>query len=360
MSDEWRVVGAGCEESRFLPIRLGTRAACRALVASLGMTIHGGFGGLAVGWGWLDMRSGRQRAGLKTGHYMLNEFGARGEHWSVWRWGRLWALSLSLGGLGLRLAGILRLWGAGLKAAATRGVGREEVVVVAIDGVADGAAPAFRAEGVDVFALGEVDGLHESLGQVSDGVGGFGLYIAADNGGDEAAQGGTEVASGEVGAGEEVAQVFAEFLRVAGAGFFLGVVRAEAGMVGKARSAATAAIGESKRTQGRAVLCTERGHRSLLRVEFWNLLAEENRYPTPIGRFIPLNPRDGAEVAFPGDTLAGEPGGQNRNASRGGEAQYATGILYHEGNAGQVKKSGASNVFKNVPFVPRLKCPLRG
>ena len=83
--------------------------------------------------------------------------------------------------------------------------------MVAVDGGADGAAPAFRAEGVDVFVLGEVDGLHESLGQVSDGVGGFGLYIAADNGGDEAAQGGTEIAGREVVAGEEVGQVFAEF-----------------------------------------------------------------------------------------------------------------------------------------------------
>jgi len=36
------------------------------------------FGGLGVGWGWLDMRSGRQGTGLKTGHYVLNEFGARG------------------------------------------------------------------------------------------------------------------------------------------------------------------------------------------------------------------------------------------------------------------------------------------
>jgi len=78
------------------------------------------------------------------------------------------------------------------------------------------------------------------------------------------------------------------------------------------------------------------------------LLAEENRYPTPIGRFIPLNPRDGAEVAFPADahlgqalqgrTFQGKPAVQNRNASRGGEAQFATGILYHEGNAGQVGK----------------------
>jgi len=198
---------------------------------------------------------------------MLNEFGARGGHWSVRRWGRLWGLSLSLSGQGL--AGMLRLWGAGLKAAAT-GVGREEVVAVAVDGGADGVAPGVGAEGVDVFVLGEVDGLHESLGEVGDGVGGFGFYIAADNGGDEACQGGAEIAGGEVVAGEEVGQVFAEFFCGAGAGFFLGVVGAEAGMVAVARSAATAAIRERERTQGHAVLCTERGHKSLLRVEFWD------------------------------------------------------------------------------------------
>ncbi len=118
-----------------------------------------------------------------------------------------------------------------------------------------------------------MDGLQESLGQVGDGVGGFGFYIAADNGGDEACQGGAEIAGGEVVAGEEVVQVFAEFLcgagAGAGAGFFLGVVEAEVFMVAVARSAATAAIRECKRTQGHAVLCTERGHDCLLRVEFW-------------------------------------------------------------------------------------------
>jgi len=31
----------------------------------------------------LDMRSGRQRTGLKTGRYMLSEFGARGRQGSV-------------------------------------------------------------------------------------------------------------------------------------------------------------------------------------------------------------------------------------------------------------------------------------
>src|SRR6266852_9633621 len=155
------------------------------------------------------------------------------------------------------------------------GVGREAVVAVAVVGVADGFAPAVPAESVDVFVLGDVDGLHESLDQVGDGVGGFGFYIAADNGGDETCQGGAEIAGGEVVAGEEVVQVFAEFMRGAGAGFFLGVVGAEAGIVADARSAATAAIRESKRTQGHTVLCTGRGHKSLLRVEFWDLLRKE-------------------------------------------------------------------------------------
>ncbi len=137
------------------------------------------------------------------------------------------------------------------------GFGREEVVAVAVDGIGDGVAPAVGAEGVDVFVLGDVDGLQESLRQVGDGAGSFGFYIAADDGGDEACQGGAEIAGGEVVAGEEVGQVFADFLCGAGAGFFLGVVETEVGMVADARSAATATIGEGKQTHGCAVLFTE-------------------------------------------------------------------------------------------------------
>src|SRR6267142_6862857 len=194
---------------------------------------------------------------------MLNEFGASGRQWSARRWARL---------LGLWLLGF--------------GFGREEVVVVGVDGIADGFAPVVRAEGVDVFVLGDVDGLQESLGQIGDGAGGSGFYIAADYGGDEACQGGAEIAGGEVVAGEEVGQVFAEFFSGTGSGFFLGVVEAEVGMVADARSAATAAIRESKRTQGHAVVltrgrraadCTERGHKSLLKVEFWDLFTEKSR-----------------------------------------------------------------------------------
>ena len=144
------------------------------------------------------------------------------------------------------------------------------MVVVAVDGVADGLAPAVGAEGVGVFVLGNVDGLHEGLGEVSDGAGGSGFYIAAEDGGDEASQSGAEIAGGEVVAGEEVSEVLAECTGGLGASFFLGVVETEVGMVAGARRAATAAIRERKRTQGHAVLCTERGHNCLLKVEFWD------------------------------------------------------------------------------------------
>jgi hypothetical protein len=171
---------------------------------------------------------------------------------------------------GMGLFGLGNVVGVGGKPLSFARGKREAVIVVALNGVADGFAPAVGAEGVDIFVLGDVDGMHESLDEVGEGVGGFGFYIAADNGGDETCQGGAEIAGGEVVAGEEVGQVFAERFRGTGSGFFLGVVKAKMGMVADARSAATAPIREGKRTQGHAVLCTERGHKSLLRVEFWN------------------------------------------------------------------------------------------
>src|SRR6266478_2510555 len=208
---------------------------------------------------------------------MPKEFGARGRQRSVRRWGRLlgWGWLCGRGGLwslspnGLRADHYMGSLIRGRFGCGGRG---EAVVVVAVDGVADGLAPAVGAERVDVFVLGDMDGLHECLDEVGDGVGGFGFYITADNGGDEACQGGAEIAGGEVVAGEKVGQILAEFFRGAGAGLFLGVVEAEVGMFGGARGAATAAIRERKGTQGHTVLCTERGHRSLLRVEFWDCL----------------------------------------------------------------------------------------
>jgi len=142
------------------------------------------------------------------------------------------------------------------------------VVVVLVDGVADVVAPGVGAEGVGVFVLGEADRLEESLRQVGDGAGGFGFDVAADDGGEEASKSGAEIAGGEVVAGEEVSQVFAEFLRREGLGFFLGVVEAEVGMAGDARGAAPAAVGEGEQTRGYAVLFAERRHGSLLRLSF--------------------------------------------------------------------------------------------
>jgi hypothetical protein len=140
--------------------------------------------------------------------------------------------------------------------------------VVAVDGGADGVAPGIGAESLAVFVLGDVDGLQESLRHVGDGAGDLGLYIAADDGGDEAAQSGAEITGGEILAGEVAGEVCAKALCGAGASFFFGVVVAEMGMVADARSAATAAIGEREHTQGHAVLWTESGHKSLLRLSF--------------------------------------------------------------------------------------------
>ena len=122
------------------------------------------------------------------------------------------------------------------------GVGWPEMVVVGGDGVAEGVAPAVGAEGVDVFVLGEVDGLKLSLEHVGDGAGEAGFDVAANDGGDEAAEGGAEIASGKVVAGEEVVEIFGEGFGGLRLGFFLGVVEAEMRVAGDARGAAAAAI----------------------------------------------------------------------------------------------------------------------
>jgi hypothetical protein len=81
------------------------------------------------------------------------------------------------------------------------------VVEVLVDGIADGFAPGVSAEGVDVLVLGKMDGLNEGLGEIGEGAGGAGLDVAASYAGDEAAEGGAEIAGGEVLAGKEIGQV---------------------------------------------------------------------------------------------------------------------------------------------------------
>jgi hypothetical protein len=109
-----------------------------------------------------------------------------------------------------------------------------------------------------------MDGLGESLAEVGEGAGGAGLNVAADDGGQEAAEGGAEIAGGKVLAGEEIGQFAGEFMGGTGLRVFAGVVGAEVGMMGGAGSAASAAVGESETTQGLAVLWTKRGHGWLL------------------------------------------------------------------------------------------------
>jgi hypothetical protein len=145
--------------------------------------------------------------------------------------------------------------------------GEVAVIEVLADGIADGFAPGVGAEGVDVLVLGKRDGLDESLGEIGEGAGGAGLDVAADDGGQEAAEGGAEIGGGKVSAGEEIGEFAGEFIGCAGLGVFAGVVGAEVGMTGGAGSAALAAVGESETTQGLVVLWVKRGHGWLLKLE---------------------------------------------------------------------------------------------
>jgi len=139
--------------------------------------------------------------------------------------------------------------------------GAVAIIEVLVDGIADGLAPRVVAEGVGVFVLGKMDGLGE-------GAGGAGFNVAADDGGQEAPEGGAEIAGGEVLAREEIGEVTGEFIGGAGLGVFAGVVGAEVGMMGRAGSAALAAVGKGETTQRLAVLWVKRGHRWLLKLSW--------------------------------------------------------------------------------------------
>jgi len=171
------------------------------------------------------IRFGDRRTGLKSGHYRLQRYSVR----LRWRRSRGGRAELKPGtymeavGLGLRV------WGLRLVEGLWRLVGRGGFAVfgILVDGVAHGASPAVRAKGVDVFVLCEMDGLGESLSEISDGVGSPGFDVAANDGGDEASQGGAKIAGGEVVSGEEVGDLAAEFIGGFGLGFFAGVIGAE-------------------------------------------------------------------------------------------------------------------------------------
>ena len=117
------------------------------------------------------------------------------------------------------------------------------------EGRADGAAPGVGAEGVDVFVLGEVDRLDQGLAEIGEGGGGLGFDVALSYSGEEAGQGGAEIAGGEIAAREVSGDVAAHLLGGESLRFLACMVIAEMGMAGASRSAALAAISEGERTQ---------------------------------------------------------------------------------------------------------------
>ena len=75
-----------------------------------------------------------------------------------------------------------------------------------------------------------MDGLEQSLTKVGEGGGRAGLDLAPGDGGKEAAQGGAEIAGGEVIGGEEARDIATEVIDGDGLGFLAGVVVTEMGM----------------------------------------------------------------------------------------------------------------------------------
>jgi hypothetical protein len=131
------------------------------------------------------------------------------------------------------------------------------------EGGADGFAPGIAAEGVDVFVLGELDGLQQGLAEIGQGGGGFGFDLTLGDGGEDAAQGGAEIAGGDVTVGEERGYSAAHLLGSEGLRFPARMETAEMWMASEPRSGTPAAIGKGESTQARAVLGAIGGHGSL-------------------------------------------------------------------------------------------------
>src|SRR5260370_14729728 len=140
--------------------------------------------------------------------------------------------------------------------------------------------------------------------------------MGGGGGGDEAAQGGAEMAGGEVVAGEEIVEVFAECFGGAGPGFFLGVVEAEMRVAAAAGSAATAAIRERKRTQGPAVLWTERGHGFSPKLSFGNTDGKSRAEARPLQQRGKKRRQDAGATAQAGGATPGPTKKKSRRGCR--------------------------------------------
>ncbi len=152
---------------------------------------------------------------------------------------------------------------------------------------ADLSAPSVGVKGLDVFILGDGDGLEHGLGEIGECTGDFGLNLALSDSAKEPRHGNAEIASGQQFYRKEARNVLTDLLGGEGCGFLLGMEVTEILMAGAARSAALAAIGKGESTQvggtvflasgcrASCFLCGHtrasrafRGHRSLLKVRF--------------------------------------------------------------------------------------------
>ncbi len=145
------------------------------------------------------------------------------------------------------------------------GRGGIQVVGVGVDGGTDGIAPGIGTEAVAVFVFREMEALDHDLAEIGEGAGGFGRDVATSGGGEEASEGGVEIAGGEVMAGEEMGDFAAKALGGLRLVKLAGVETTEQRMAGLARRAAVAAVREAEGTQRRGTSCK---HGSLLKVGF--------------------------------------------------------------------------------------------
>ena len=101
------------------------------------------------------------------------------------------------------------------------------------------------------------------MAEIGEGGGGFGFDLTLGDSGEEASEGGVEIAGGHIAAGKVIGDLLARFLARKGLCVLAGVEGAEVRMAGLAWHAAVAAIGKGERTQRGTVLGVIGGHRSL-------------------------------------------------------------------------------------------------
>jgi len=111
---------------------------------------------------------------------------------------------------------------------------------------------------VDVFILGDGDGLEHGLGEIGECGGHLGLNLPLGDSAKEARHGNAEIASGQQLYRKETRNVLTDLLGDEGFGFLLGMKVTEMQVAGAARSAALAAVGKGEGAQTGTVLLAGR------------------------------------------------------------------------------------------------------